>query len=128
MSKISYTGSTIKTFQLKNQYKPSCKSEFPFCCYCCCCWHYLHRMFSFSVSFYFHYNIWKLMECFEFMHHSFLVNNTCVCCIYAYSFSAIINPKVTKKAEITMANIIYQNNKSNIYDKRIMNKLQHWIS
>ena len=48
-----------------------------------------------------------------------------VCCIYAYSFSAIINTKVTKKAEITMANIVYQNKKSNIYDKRIMNKLQH---
>ena len=44
------TGSTKKTFQHKNQHKPSCKSEFPFCC-CCCCWHYLHRIFSFSISF-----------------------------------------------------------------------------
>ena len=26
------TDSTIKTFQPKNQHKPSCKSEFPFCC------------------------------------------------------------------------------------------------
>ena len=24
------TGSTMKTFQLKNQHNPSCKSEFPF--------------------------------------------------------------------------------------------------
>ena len=45
----NFFGTTIKTFQLKNQYKPSRKSEIPFCC--CCCWHYLPRIFSFSISF-----------------------------------------------------------------------------
>ena len=72
------TGSNIKNFQLKNQHKPSCKFEYPFCC-CCCCWHYLHRIFlsgylsGFVIKF---ENLWKW---FEFIHHSFLVNNTWVC-------------------------------------------------
>ena len=48
------TGSTIKTFQLKNQHKPSCKSEFPFFLFCSLTQHYLHRIFSFSISFWFH--------------------------------------------------------------------------
>ena len=29
--------------------------------------------------------------------------------------------KIQKKVQLKMANIIYQNKKSNIYDKRIMN-------
>ena len=33
--------------------------------------------------------------------------------------------KIYRKVKITMTNIIYQNMKSNIYGKRIMNKLQH---
>ena len=36
-----------------------------------------------------------------------------------------INSKFTKKVKIKMTNIIYKNKKSNIYDKKIMNKLQY---
>ena len=38
-------------------------------------------------------------------------------------FLANINMKSKKK--VKMKNIIYQNKKRNIYDKKIMNKLQH---
>ena len=33
--------------------------------------------------------------------------------------------KSYKKVKITMTNIIYQNKKGNLYDKRIMDKWQH---
>ena len=85
------TGSIIKTFQLKNQHKFSCRSEFLFCCCCCCCcccyccycWHrmlhvtcieyFLSVFFSNFIKIF--ESIWKW---FEFIHYSFLVNNTCV--------------------------------------------------
>ena len=34
-----------------------------------------------------------------------------------------MNIKFTRKVKIIMKNIIYQNKKSNIYDKRLMHKL-----
>ena len=85
------TGSTIKTIQLNNQHKPSCKSEFLFCCCCCCCcccscWYYLHRIFFLPV-FLSNFikifeNLWKWVE---FIHYSFLVNNTFVLTLSLYA-------------------------------------------
>ena len=75
------TGSTIKTFQLKNQQKPSCKSEFPFFVVVVVVvvvditWiEYFLSIFLSSFIKIFE----KLWKWFEFIHYPFLVNNTCV--------------------------------------------------
>ena len=95
------TGSTIKTFQLKNQHKPSCKSEFPFyccccCCYCyyCCCWYYIEYFLSVFLSSFIKIfeDLWKW---FEFIHYSILVNNTCVSTLSLYAHVIIIKMGVS---------------------------------
>ena len=96
----NFFGSTIKTFQLKNQHKPSCKSEFPFCC-CCCYWNYLHRTFSFYVFLVslkylktygndlnlsiIHFWLIKHVLRLCLYMHMLLPLKKGVCCIYAYS-------------------------------------------
>ena len=100
------TGSTIKTFQLKNQYKLSCKSEFPFVVVVVVVVaHYLNISFIENFLSVFPSSFIKiskkLWKWFEFIHHSFLVKKTYVstmslythvpviktgmCCIYAYN-------------------------------------------
>ena len=87
-------GSTIKIFQLKNQHKPSCKSEFPFVVVVVvvvvvvavavdditCIEYFLSVFLSTFIKIF--KNLWKW---FEFTHYSFLVNNTCVSTLYLYA-------------------------------------------
>ena len=96
----NFFGSTIKTFQLKNQHKPLVNVNFHFAVVAVVditCIEYFLSVFLSSFIKIFE-NLWKW---FEFIHYSFLVNNTCVStlslyahviaikmgvsCIYAYS-------------------------------------------
>ena len=76
------TGSTIKTFQLKNEHKPSCKSEFVVVGVIVVvivvaditCVEYFLSVFL-SSFFKIFENLWKWCE---FIYYSFLVNNMCL--------------------------------------------------
>ena len=83
------TGSIIKTFQLKNQHKPSRKSEFPFAFVVVvvvvvvditCIKYFLSAFLSRFIEIF--EILWKW---FEFIHYSFLVNNTCVSALTLYA-------------------------------------------
>ena len=74
------TGSTIKTFQIKNQHKLSCKSEFPFVVVVAVAHHlnisYMEYVLPVFPSSFIKISK-KLWKWFEFIHYSFLVKETC---------------------------------------------------
>ena len=89
------TGSTIKTFQLKNRYKLSCKSEFPFVVVVVVVAHYLNISFIENFLSVFPSSFIKiskkLWKWFEFIHHSFLVKKTYFSFLHTFYFSFRFN-------------------------------------
>ena len=91
------TGSTIKTFQIKNQHKLSCKSEFPFVVVVVVVVAVAHHL---NIS-YIEYVLpvfpssfikisKKLWKYFEFIHYSFLVKETYVSTMPLYTHVLVI--------------------------------------